>query len=367
MKRLILWVLLVTLASPLSLLGAPSDALSQARQVVYDYFDLRYQSLNQLQLQPGFVQLFTLSNLTPGAFSEVERLQALITYRQAQSIDLRLADDFSFTLTFRGMEVRGNSVELWVVEEFSFHFLCQPTQPLTGRSEHHFRLTRLANRGWLVSSLDSQDPDGFHALLDSYLAASDGNKSAALAALLEGVRQQDAAWNQHFAQQLAPFPQLMLFRQGQSYAWFGERGAAALEQNQVGSEMLTPILYDAELYLPLRVTVEALGGAVVWDGQGGIQVLINGREMRLHLEHLNYAIDGSDYVLTRPLPLVANRIMLPATLLAEILERQLYLDHEGLAVLARGALPAATQVELQRALAVIYPERFSQVQRFTLP
>lgn len=354
-KRVWFLCLLLSLASTLWVPFVAADDQADLEATVRSYFGLRYSILAELEMDETIRDFFSPDVLNlPNALSEVDRLSALVAYRQAQSNDLRFNEAAEWDLRFLSFQQSGSRGELIVEESYEYYFVTAPTVPNRGEITHVLTLDNRSG-SWKIIRDEYVDADGFNKMLDDIFAEAEVSKEQALEQIVGRAQAADTAWNSRFSQLMSPYPGVLVFMRGQSHAWIDGQVQRLDELNTVA-----PSFYGEQLYLPLRSIVEKMGGEVAWSAETGmIEASYQGKVLSFVNLGTQVLIDDAVHELERSIPLLMDRTMIPAALVAELLQRSLYLDSSGVAVLSAEALSAEQQADLHAALNSLYLARFS--------
>jgi len=357
MLRVLIIALLLTLGyhpSPLSASTFGAE-LQEVRQVVEAYFTAFWEAEQQLQIPSGFHDLFLpVASPNPTTLSEEEYLQLLLMYRSEQGIDLTLHPDSSYILSFIGIGPGTAEVRY----SYDKGFTAAPRSRHQGSRNYLFTFARW--QGELkIQKVFYQDFEGCQTWLNNLYRQAGYNYLKTVATLSRLLSTFEGTWQSRFEEILTPYSQLLLFRQGLSYAWLAGSNWP-LESLVKMKPALAPVQVGSQVYLPLRVVVEALQGMVVWqEEEATIYAYLGDHSLSLNLSEAVYTLDGVAMAWEEAPLVISGRVMLPAKYLAQFLNRICYQDGSGLILLSEEPLPLERQMLLQQTVTKYFSERLA--------
>jgi len=147
---LIIVFLLTTLCIP-SFASASDESL--IKQVVTNYYNIRYQALSNLEEKD--ISVFWKSLNNPDYEVEFAALSTDINHRKMQLIDLKIKK-YDLKMDFTNFDIQSGKAEVKVVESCNFYQNASPDTCSKMRSEHDIKLENF-NGKWLIKSDSSDD------------------------------------------------------------------------------------------------------------------------------------------------------------------------------------------------------------------
>ena len=346
---------IITLVLALGAMPLLAAEEANLKNEIENYFSMKYSSLMQLELHSDYKNIFVDEVFNQSyTLTEYDRLYGLIEYRKIQNNDLSLLK-YDFDLRYLAVNLIGQRAEVLLEETYEYYFNSTPSVPHRGVVLHALTLDG-KDSAWRFVRDDYIDPDGFNNLLEDALKIPGNKKEDAIASIIAKAEAMDAAWNERMTELLYPYPDILVLMHGQCYAWLDGR-----VQRLDPEKKVTPSLfYNADLYVPLRVLVERLGGEINWlEATNSVEAMVSERQLVFNTSEPRVLLDGQEIVLEHAFPIVSDRVMLPVSLVSEYLQRSLYEDNNGLAIMAKEPLDVIQQAELHAKLSSLYLERFS--------
>ena len=319
------------------------------------YFQVRYQSIGALEMDEAFEDFFLVDAASEALFlGEMDRVEALISYRSALNNNLQFTAPAKVSLHFLAAQIQADRAQIALDETFEYFFQSTPTVPNRNTVTHLVTL-RKAEGTWYIVDDSYNDPSGFNAMLDDIYADPDMSKEEAINALVARTQAADDSWFMRFAEVMDPYPNVMVFMADQTYAWMDGR-VQLLDADIV----CTPVLMNGELLVPLRPVVEKVGGLVEWNASTNrIEARFESQLLSFTNQENHVVLNGEERILKQPMPIILNRTMVPLSLVAELLNHSAYIDQAGLAMISSDPMSLAAQTELHKALTQLFLARFS--------